>query len=117
MLVLPGVIGMGWATVWLESPEQLIAGCCFLALIVGSTLLSPKLVCPVCLSNPTDRLNRYCPKCGRESIRDEDRKPGVLPTCSACGGRLWRSKRGSGVELYPICYCTHCGSHLDDEGV
>jgi hypothetical protein len=30
---------------------------------------------------------------------------------------LWRSKRGSGVALYSIHFCTHCGSHLADVGL
>jgi len=117
LFMTPAFAISGAAMVFLAVPYSIIAAVCFFTLVAVAGWFAPKLVCLVCRMDAESRLDQFCPVCGARTIGEEERRKGALPTCPGCGKRLWRSKRGAGVALYSICFCTHCGSHLDDQGL
>ena len=84
------------------------------ALCVKVTL--PTLICPACENQLDRELGDFCPGCGASNlfrVRDEWRA-GFTPQCFAC---LKTPARGRGGRAYTIRFCTHCGAHVDSDGV
>ena len=116
LLIFPMSLATGFLMVYLAAPFSYVAGISFFALIVAGSLLWPKLRCPVCRRDTNEAVDRFCPECGSDSIK-RDGGPRSAPKCMTCGKELWLSKGRSGAALFSVCFCTHCGAHLADEGL
>jgi hypothetical protein len=90
--------------VWLGVPGVALIGCAHVAM-----LAVPRLECPSCRHDLT-RLERYCPRCGAQSV---ELRPWRGNRCRACGRGLGVSKTRS----FPIRFCTHCGVLVDRKGI
>ena len=73
----------------------------------------PRFRCIVCHSHLSAK-GDYCPQCGAAAIAEGGGWLGRH--CKACGTNLRYLGKGGG-RSYRICYCGHCGSHLDVEGL
>jgi DNA-directed RNA polymerase subunit RPC12/RpoP len=72
----------------------------------------PSLVCPACNENIEQTSGIFCPECGSDAL-----KKGTFsrsPSCGSCGQTISQQETG---RNYRIRTCTHCGCHLDDEGM
>jgi len=81
-------------------------------------LFMPTLFCPGCNEHLDKRLGVCCPECGTANIKSEywswKRFCHLPPQCSNCKKKLIKGIRS---RRYVICYCTHCGAHVDDQGM
>ena len=77
------------------------------------------LVCPACKKELTRGAERYCPKCGAERVRRDNRP--LSGQCESCGADFMSGEgRPSGVRcpsLFKIRACAYCGFLLDEKGV
>jgi hypothetical protein len=84
-------------------------------LIVGwfpGILISSRLpICPGCEKYPDRPFGQYCPECGSRALQPETVFHSAL--CYSCGHAMRRGK----TKGYTIHYCTHCGLHLDEDGL
>jgi predicted amidophosphoribosyltransferase len=78
-------------------------------------LSRPKLICPGCDRDVQRGLGDFCPQCGASGFEAANAsRPGFYPVCSACQKGILFGKSG---RSYPIRSCTHCGEHIDAEGL
>ena len=109
------ILALGvFGAIMLYSFPSYIAASVFIVLmfVIGSTV--PNLLCPKCGKNPESGIDWFCPACGAAI----ERMPSVWTMdfkCDACGTRLYGS--GKGGRVIKIRFCTHCGTHLDAEGI
>lgn len=109
------LLGIGLAFVSLFVPEPFdkwvgipgIAGI-FAAMFLYFT--APGLNCPVCANATDSRIDQYCPACGHTPLQI-NRMFGTH--CDACGRTMGSYKHRN----YPIRYCTHCGTLVDQHGI
>lgn len=81
---------------------------CFLLAIS----FAPRLpTCPACKRRSTRPFGAFCPECGSRSLQPETAL--LCSQCRSCGCDLRRGKS----RRYKVHYCTHCGLHLDDNGL
>jgi hypothetical protein len=82
--------------------------------VIAAFLTSPRLPpCPGCHNHPDRPFGAYCPECGSKSLKSQSEQEVRQPMCGACGKQMPRRKsRG-----FKICCCTHCGFHLDKDGL
>jgi hypothetical protein len=83
-----------------------------MGLLIAALLTIPQLPsCPGCHNRPDRPFGEFCPECGSKRLKPNQRVR--QPMCGACGKQMRRGKsRG-----FKICYCTHCGFHLDKDGL
>lgn len=85
-----------------------------IGLVIAAMLSSPQLPsCPCCNNHPDRPFGAFCPECGSKSLKSQSQQGVRRPMCGACGKQMRRGK-GRGFK---ICYCTHCGFHLDKDGL
>ena len=112
-VILPMFLFTGFAAILLSRAYALAGGLSFVAMVTLADFFIPKLACPVCHAEADKKLGKFCPACGHATIR-AGKGIWSWPRCSTCGKQLVHTK---GNAYYPICYCTHCSAHLDDEGL
>lgn len=83
--------------------------CVITGLLVPADLPS----CPGCQNDLDTTDGPYCPGCGSRSMVLERGQPVI--TCLPIKHRTRRI--GKNASRYCICYCTHCGLHLDEDGL
>jgi len=75
-------------------------------------ITSPALQCTECDEPVARATGGYCPVCGGQSL---SKGSWLQPrACSSCGQTL---RYGKGGRRFKVCYCTHCGAHLDRNGL
>jgi hypothetical protein len=96
----------------LKTPLPLVAAVTgwltvFVAMIAACTFFK----CFNCDGELERARGRYCPECGSSSLSNGD---GWHPRiCAACGCAL-RYAKG---RRFKLRYCSHCGTHLDEQGL
>jgi len=93
-------------------PVLAIVGLIGWLIALTAIITSPALQCTECDEQITRATGSYCPVCGGQSLS----KGSWLHAraCSNCGQTL---RYGKGGHRFKICYCTHCGAHLDRNGL
>ena len=90
-----------------------VAMAVFWAVCIVGAVLAPKLTCPVCDQNPEKRPEHFCPECGHTPLSERVNIMGFR-RCDHCAKTL---RIGKGRPGYTIRFCTHCGTHLTDNGI
>jgi hypothetical protein len=102
-----------WILIWFPKTKSIGFTGCFLSVltsIIASLLWLPKLICPGCQRKLEEKIDQFCPECGKAAIGGGR----IFPKCTACDKPL---RRGRGGRRYKIRYCTWCGAHVADEGI
>jgi len=72
----------------------------------------PPLQCTECNEQLGRATGSHCPVCGSQSLSQGSWLR--ARACTGCGQTL---RYGKGGRRFKICYCTHCGAHLDKNGL
>jgi hypothetical protein len=113
VVVLMGGVALILLAIAFAHPWDRWIGIPGLACMVGSLAIFftlPTLECPECGETADAALDRFCPVCGQTPIRASALLGTHCPSCErTMGSYKYRN--------YPIHYCTHCGTLLDQRGV
>jgi len=99
-----------------KSSLFVIAWAVFASVLIISTRLTRKLICPACKRSTEGEIIRFCPECGDTHLQQkgDDKFFLIAPRCSSCSKELIKMR---GRRRYKIRFCTCCGAWLDERGV
>lgn len=93
-------------------PVLAIAGLIGWLIAFTAVVTSPALQCTECAGQITRATGSHCPVCGSQPLSKGSWLH--VRACSGCGQAM---RYGKGGRRFKICYCTHCGAHLDRTGL
>jgi hypothetical protein len=87
--------------------------CAMICWALGAFFAPPLPKCPACRNHTSEPLGEFCPECGSRSLFANQERSAAK--CRPITHRTRPSTRRG--RKYYIRYCTHCGLHLDEDGL